>query len=48
MKNQNLLIEEMLKFRVERTQNQFYNSKAIALVLYIESSKLTDLFLENI
>lgn len=45
MKDLNLLIEEIVKFRDERDWNQFHNSKDLALALSIESSELLELFL---
>ncbi|WP_300687154.1 nucleotide pyrophosphohydrolase [Chryseobacterium sp.] len=45
MKDLNLLIEDIVKFRDERDWNQFHNSKDLALALSIESSELLELFL---
>ncbi|WP_326983932.1 nucleotide pyrophosphohydrolase [Chryseobacterium sp. MYb264] len=45
MKDLNLLIEKIVKFRDERDWDQFHNSKDLALALSIESSELLELFL---
>ncbi|MGZ3814537.1 MAG: nucleotide pyrophosphohydrolase [Bacteroidia bacterium] len=45
MKDWNLLITELIKFRDDRDWKQFHNAKDLALALSIEASELNELFL---
>lgn len=45
MKDWDILIAELKKFRDERDWEQFHNAKDLALALSIEASELNELFL---
>ena len=45
MKDIEMLISELVKFRDARNWEQFHNSKDLALALSIEASELNELFL---
>jgi NTP pyrophosphatase (non-canonical NTP hydrolase) len=45
MKDWDVLIQELVKFREERNWAQFHNPKDLALALSIEASELNELFL---
>jgi NTP pyrophosphatase (non-canonical NTP hydrolase) len=45
MKDTEVIIQELLKFRNERDWDQFHNAKDLALAISIESAELLELFL---
>lgn len=45
MKDWDILISELIKFRDERDWKQFHNPKDLSLAISIESSELNELFL---
>lgn len=45
MKDWDILIKELVKFRDERDWAQFHNAKDLALALSIEASELNEIFL---
>ena len=45
MDDNEIIIEELVKFRDEREWEQFHNSKDLALAISIEASELNELFL---
>jgi NTP pyrophosphatase (non-canonical NTP hydrolase) len=45
MKDWDILIQELIKFREERNWKQFHNAKDLALALSIEAAELNEVFL---